>query len=220
MQGLPGNTLFPIPSVANPSTNNTDKEVATSPPSLLSNYAWESSNNEQVMLSTAVVLICGSDGSRRACRALLDCGSQANFVTTKFVEALGLETRPTSLSICGVNDTSTNHVVGIILQSRLNSYTASIECIITDRITGKIPTFSLGRDKFNLPRNIRLADPRFHISSDIDFLIGADLFWNLIWSNQVFEQTPNSPKNWAGFWRVVWTAPHQPPQRSTRFTRT
>jgi len=56
------------------------------------------------MLSTVVMLICGSDGSRRACQALLDCGSQANFVTKKFVEALGLETRSLSLSICGVND--------------------------------------------------------------------------------------------------------------------
>jgi len=90
-----------MPSAADPSTNNIDKEVAakaTPPPSLLSNYALESFNNEQAMLSIAVVLICGNDGSRRACQALLDCGSQANFVTKKFVEALGLETRLSSLS--------------------------------------------------------------------------------------------------------------------------
>jgi len=134
------NTLLHIPSTADPSTSNTDKEVApkaTPLSSLLSNYALESSNNEQVMLSTAVVLICGSDGSRRA---LLDCGSQANFVTKKFVEAFGLETRPSSLLICGVNGTvtSTNHVVGIKLQSRLNSFTAVIECIVTDRLTDRL----------------------------------------------------------------------------------
>jgi len=173
--------------LADPLTSNTDKKVApkaTPPPFHLSNYTLESSNNEQAMLSTAVVFICGSDGSRRACRALLDCGSQANFVTKKFVEVLGLETRPSSLSICGVNGTVTNHVIRIKLQSRFNSYTAAIECIVTDRITGKIPTFSLGRDKFNFPRNIRLADPRFHISSNIDLLI-VDLFWNLICVGQV-----------------------------------
>ena len=45
--------------------------------------------------------------------------------------------------------------------------------------------FSLGRDKFNLPCNICLADPRFHISSDIDLLIGADFFWNLICVGQI-----------------------------------
>jgi len=56
-----------MPSAADPSTINTDKEVAPKaipPPSLLSNYTLESSNNEQAMLSIAIVVICGSDGSR------------------------------------------------------------------------------------------------------------------------------------------------------------
>jgi len=161
-----------MPSAADPSTNNIDKEVAakaTPPPSFLSNYALESFNNEQAMLSIAVVLICGSDGSRRACQALLDCGSQANFVTKKFVEVLGLETRPSSvhpLDLRHQRHGNLDQSRGIKLQSRLNSYTAAVKFIVTDRITGKIPTFSLGREKiylsenkFKLLRNIRLADP-------------------------------------------------------------
>jgi len=88
-------------------TNNTDKEIVTSLSSFLANYLSELSNSEEAMLLTVVVLICDSDGSRRACRALLDCGSQANFVTKKFVEALGLETCPSNVSICGVNGTVT-----------------------------------------------------------------------------------------------------------------
>ena len=164
--------------------NNTDKEVAPNAillPSFLANYASESSNSEEAMLSTTVVLVCDSDGSRRACWVLLNCGSQTNFTIKKFVEALGLETRPLNVSISGVNGTitSSNYVVRIKLQSRLNSYTAAIECIVTNQITDKIPAVSSAWDKFNFPRNIRL-DPRFHISSDVDLLIGVDLFWNLI----------------------------------------
>jgi len=68
-----------------------------------SDHASGSFNSEQVMLSTAVVLVCNSDGSHRACRALLDCGSQANFVSKKFVE-VGLETRLLNVLISGVND--------------------------------------------------------------------------------------------------------------------
>jgi len=173
-------------SAADSSTNNTDKEVAskaTPLPSVLASHASGSFKGEQVMLSTAVILVCDDDGSRRACRALLDCGSQANFISKKFVEILGLETRPLNVSISGVNGTviSSNHMVRIKLQSRLNSYTTIIECIVTDQVTDKIP----GRDEFNFPRNIRLTDPRFHISSDIDLLIGAELFWNLICVGQV-----------------------------------
>ena len=134
------------------------------------------------MLSTTVILVCDDDGSRRACQALLDCGSQANFVSKKFVEILGLKTHTLNVSISGVNGTViSNHMIRIKLQSRLNSYTAIIECIVTD----KIPAVSSGRDEFNFLRNIRLTDPRFHISSDIDFLIGVELFWNLICVGQV-----------------------------------
>jgi len=114
------------------------------------------------MLSTAIVLVCDSDGSRSACRALSDCGSQANFVAKKFVEA---RFRNASIKCLDLQRhstvTSSNHVVRIKLQSRLNSYTAAIECIITNQITDKIPVSS-ARNKFNFPR-IRLADPRFHI---------------------------------------------------------
>ena len=132
----------------------------------------------------AVVLVYDSDDSRRACRALLDCRSQANFVAKKFVEALDLETRPLNVSISGVNDTvtSSNHI-RIKLQSQLNSYTAAIECIVADQIIDKIPAVSSARDKFNFPRNIRLADLRFHIVGYL--LIGAELFWILICIGQV-----------------------------------
>jgi len=114
------------------------------------------------------------------------------------VEALGLETHPLNVSISGTV-TSSNHVVRIKLQSRLNSYTAAIECIVIDQITDKIPAIFSARDKFNFPHNIRLTDPRFHISSDIDLLIRAELFWNLTCIGQVkSSDKPNSSKNATG----------------------
>jgi len=85
--------------------------------------------SKQVMLSTAIVLVCDSDGLRKTCQALSDCESQVNFISKKFVEALGLETRPLNISISSVNGTvtSSNHVVRIKLQSWLNLYTVAIE---------------------------------------------------------------------------------------------
>jgi len=117
-------------------------------------------NSEQVMLSIAVVLVCDSDDSRRACRTLLDCGSQANFVSKKFVESFGLETHPLNVSISAVNGTVTtsNHVARIKLQSRLSSYTAVIECIMTDRVTDKIPAISSERDKFSAQHSFGQRD--------------------------------------------------------------
>lgn len=63
--------------------------------------------------------------------------------------------------------------------------TIYVECIVTDQVTDKLLLFTLKRTDFNLPRNLQLADPRFHQSADVDALIGADLFWDLICVGQV-----------------------------------
>lgn len=36
-----------------------------------------------------------------------------------------------------------------------------------------------------LPANLELADPRFNVSSDIDILIGTDLFWKSLCVGQI-----------------------------------
>ena len=76
----------------------------------------------------------------------------------------------------------------------------------------------MGRNKFDFPCNIRLTDSRFHISSDIDLLIGAE-FWNLICikSNLQTSTQLSRKHDWGEFWRVVWAAPYQPPQKFTGF---
>ncbi|XP_071580995.1 uncharacterized protein [Temnothorax nylanderi] len=71
------------------------------------------------------------------------------------------------------------------MSSRINSYSFDVECIVTDRVTDKLPSFTFNRGEFNLPRNLPLADPRFHESSEIDALIGAELFWDLLCVGQV-----------------------------------
>lgn len=73
-----------------------------------------------------------------------------------------------------------NKIVTIKLQSRLNKFTSVIECLVTDRITERLPNVPINREKIIIPHNIKLADPEFHRSADIDILIGVDLFWQLI----------------------------------------
>lgn len=92
------------------------------------------------ILSTAVVHIYDNKNSRRSCRVLLDCGSQANFISKSFVTRLGLKPRSLNISISGVNGTVTtsSQVVQVRLQSRTTPYTANIECIITDQVTDKL----------------------------------------------------------------------------------
>ncbi|XP_039303433.1 uncharacterized protein LOC120357334 [Solenopsis invicta] len=45
-----------------------------------------------------------------------------------------------------------------------------------------MPALSLKRNKFLIPQNLKLADPHFDVSSEIDVLIGNDLFWELLYT--------------------------------------
>jgi hypothetical protein len=59
-------------------------------------------------------------------------------------------------------------------------------------VTDKIPATSLKRDAFEIPQNLELADPQFHVSAEIDVLIGAEHFWNLLCVGQV-KSSPMHP---------------------------
>ncbi|XP_025155722.1 uncharacterized protein LOC112588808 [Harpegnathos saltator] len=139
-------------------------------------------SGKNVLLSTASVLVVDAGGSTRTCRVLLDCGSQANFVTRRFVAALGIKTISSTISISGIGNTITkaNQVATIQLQSRIGTFSTVINCIVTEQVTDRLPAFTMRRNAFDIPRNIKLADPQFHVSSDIDILVGAELFWQLI----------------------------------------
>jgi hypothetical protein len=129
-----------------------------------------------VLLSTALVYVYGS---RIACRALLDSGSQVNFISQKCIEALKLKTRPVNISISGIGGAMSvsNQIVRIrLLSSRLSSFEDELECVVTKQITDKVPASTLKRRAFRLPPGIDLADPNFNVSSDVDLLIGAELF--------------------------------------------
>lgn len=52
-------------------------------------------------------------------------------------------------------------------------------------MTNKLPASNLKRDAFEFPRNLKLADPQFHRSLEIDLLIGAGLFWDILCVGQI-----------------------------------
>lgn len=52
-------------------------------------------------------------------------------------------------------------------------------CLVLSRITAQLPTLSACVN-LNIPQNIQLADKDFYLGTNIDLLIGADKFWDLL----------------------------------------
>lgn len=77
------------------------------------------------------------------------------------------------------------------IRSVHTSFSQEIECYVLNIIT-EIPLIHIDTNNFQIPSNIRLADPHFHVSNEIDMLTGAEMFWQLICIGQT-QRHKNQP---------------------------
>lgn len=136
----------------------------------------------QVLLSTAIVLVRDSMDQLHKCRALIDCGSQSNFVTEDLVQRLKLKKSYNRIIMQGVNNVSAEakFTTSVQFHSTVNNYKAGITCSVLTHITGQIPSAYIDSQHWNLPNDIQLADPNFHEPGRIDMLIGAELCFHIL----------------------------------------
>lgn len=167
------------------SAGKDDSSSATSSTTVMTHGAI--AVQEHPIMLSAIVHAFDRHNKPTSCRVLLDSGSQANFISRAFLNKLRLKANNVSIAITGINNAcyKGHQSATLKLQSRLNSFEVSIECIVTNQITGKIPQSPASSNSFKLPRNIRLADPAFNIPADIDVLIGAEFFWALLCIGQI-----------------------------------
>lgn len=116
------------------------------------------------------------------CRAFLDCGAQTNLLSTGMYKKLGYDGVPVSVNIVGVNSTRSKSkcLVEVNLHSLCSDYEAIFKCLVTDAITNPLPCKPINIDQWNIPSNIQLADPNFHIPAAVDLLIGLSHFFDLL----------------------------------------
>lgn len=151
----------------------------------------------KVVLSTAIVEVSNPvTGKTEKARALLDCGSQSSFITKSLKQKIQLNTHSTvdAIDVIGIGNKSCNKIVescNIHLKSMNNSYNTTLSCLVMDELTGDLPKSPIDSRHIRLPSNIQLADPNFHLPANIDVLLGADIFWDVLNT----EQYSLGPKN-------------------------
>jgi len=143
-------------------------------------------NAKQVLLSTALIVVQDKHGRRFPCRAVLDNGSQINIMTQKLSNKLGLDVTRTMLPISGVNgvNTRSSQWVNVAISSFHSQYANVIGCHILPAVTFPLPAQSISTEKWEFPDAVKnsLADPSFNCSADVDLLLGADIYYEVVWS--------------------------------------
>jgi hypothetical protein len=84
---------------------------------------------KRVILSTAVIKVLDQKGRIQELRALLDGGSESNFITQHAVEKLGCKTESITLPVVGINEavTTINRRTVIQLQSKHTGFKSSLQ---------------------------------------------------------------------------------------------
>ncbi|KAJ8920538.1 hypothetical protein NQ315_005407 [Exocentrus adspersus] len=178
--------------------------------------------DSEVLLSTALVLVKDKYGKAHECRALLDSGSQSNFMTKNVCDRLQLSTRKLKLAVSGINQigTNINGVADATIMSMHNGYQLSGSFLILNKITDNLPVRAINRAQLSIPQHLNLADPSFHRSGEIDLLFGASIFWDLLCVGQIKlgNNYPIMQKTKLG-WVIAGTMPPSQPLEASAKTR-
>ncbi|XP_065078747.1 uncharacterized protein LOC135701754 [Ochlerotatus camptorhynchus] len=134
----------------------------------------------QVLLATAVVAIEDDQGSRYLARALLDSGSECNFISEKLCHLMNVSSQKANISILGIGQSNTKATrkVKAVVRSRISSYSRSMEFVVLPKVTACLPTSTVQANGWNIPVEIELADPEFFRSRKIDLVLGIQAFFS------------------------------------------
>ncbi|XP_063994292.1 uncharacterized protein LOC135171591 [Diachasmimorpha longicaudata] len=147
------------------------------------------------LMTTAIIHVL--DKSQRAvkCRVLLDTGASSNFMTERLTNILNLHRKPYKIPIETLHElnTFTKDVVTATIKSTQSQYSMELSFLTVPRIASNIPMETVSRESLNIPKNIRLADPEFHVPAPVDLLIGTGPTLDLLSIGQIKLSSPNSP---------------------------
>jgi len=145
---------------------------------------------EEVMtnsiLATALLKITDRTGQLQTCRALLDGGSTSSFISERCVQRLGLRREKNSVDVIGLGSTAVGAARGAVSISFYSHFdekktTAhTVTALVLRKVTGKLPIFKPNTRRWNHLASLQLADPCYQEPDDVDVLLGADIFFDLL----------------------------------------
>jgi hypothetical protein len=169
--------------------HGTKTQINDSVPSTSTVSHCNAQHSENLLL-TAVVLVKDCHEKYHQCRALLDAGSQSNFITRHLTNKLKLKTIPITHKIIGINAQPSNvtESVNINIKSICSDYASNLNCLVLSKITGNLPLASFSKEGLRIPQHLELADKAFNVKGPIDLLLGTGLFLSLLKDGQISLQ--------------------------------
>jgi len=188
------NTLLHYERQANPSNVIAEDEsiedtVSTSTSGGSKSVLLVHQGHGHVFLSTAVVLVRDNQGLSRKCHAILDSGSQVNFITKGLARQLQLPAARVTLPVSGIgaNSLQSSTSVDVCVESRFGASNFMLSCLTLPVIMSQLQPVHTPVGGWTIPSELvpQLADPQFYDSKQIDLLIGAGAFFDILQPSRI-----------------------------------
>ncbi|GFT95497.1 DUF1758 domain-containing protein [Trichonephila clavipes] len=142
--------------------------------------------SKSVLLSSAICFMRDSFGKMQEVRALLDGGSTSNFISQQCMNRLNLKREKINILVSGLNNSelTIKSRVNATIANRGNSYETNADFFVVPRITDVIPSQPFNVSLGNFSRE-KLADENFNIPRNIDLLLGAEIFYEILLPGQI-----------------------------------
>ncbi|XP_055613967.1 uncharacterized protein LOC129760346 [Uranotaenia lowii] len=149
----------------------------------------------RVLLATAVVIIEDDMGNQLPARALLDSGSESNFMTQRLSQRIKVSRNKVDVSILGIGQVATKvkQKVSAVVKSRTSEYARELSFLVLHKVTATLPTANVNTGGWNIPEGISLADPAFFQSNSVDLVLGIECFFEFFETGRRISLGANLP---------------------------
>ncbi|XP_062714463.1 uncharacterized protein LOC134291126 [Aedes albopictus] len=142
--------------------------------------------SSKVLLATAVVIVEDDEGSQFTARALLDSGSESNFIAERLSQRLRIQRAKVDVSVLGIGHTATKvkHQITAMVRSRVSAFSQNMRFLVLPKVTVNLPTAKVNTQGWTVPDGINLADPTFFNPSAVDMVLGIEHFFDFFESGR------------------------------------
>ncbi|XP_055543304.1 uncharacterized protein LOC129728864 [Wyeomyia smithii] len=157
--------------------SGTTKEASTSVTQVSANVSGHRISS--VLLATAVVLVEDDQGFRFPARALLDSGSECNFMTVGLAQKMKLKCRRFDVAVCGIGESTSRvkQTTNTTIKSRVSEFSRRMEFLLLPKVTANLPTTNVNLAGWKIPTGVELANPAFFVSKAVDLVLGIQHFF-------------------------------------------
>ncbi|XP_035232906.1 uncharacterized protein LOC118204716 [Stegodyphus dumicola] len=141
------------------------------------------------LLPTAYVNVIDSMGQKRNIRMLCDSGSESTLLSESCINLLGFKRKNARFPVKGLAESEVAVTKGCVEIELMSIHDASvrmpIKAFVLDKLTAALPSQKINEKDFSHLKNVKLADPYFHIPDKIDIILGSDYLFSILLPGQI-----------------------------------